>query len=41
LNAAIGHVEKSDLVDQLKEQTIDLWESIEAKFNLNRPMKRR
>lgn len=41
LNAAIGHIEKSDLVDQLKEQTIDLWESIEAKFNLNRPMKRR
>jgi recombination protein RecA len=41
LNAAIGHVEKSDLIDQLKENTIDLWESIEAKFNLNRPTKRR
>ena len=41
LNAAIGHVEKNDLVDQLRENTIDLWEAIEAKFNLNRPIKRR
>jgi RecA/RadA recombinase len=34
-------VEKRELVDALKEQTIDLWEAIEARFNLNRPAKRR
>jgi len=41
LNAAILHVEKKELANQLQEQTIDLWESIEAKFNLNRVRKQR
>lgn len=41
ITAAIGYTEKNGLIDQLKEQTIDLWEEIEAKFNSNRPIKRR
>ena len=34
-------IEKEDLVNQLRENTIDLWEEIEAKFNSNRSPKRR
>jgi RecA/RadA recombinase len=34
-------VEKEDLVKQLKEQTIDLWEEIEAKFDSHRAPKTR
>lgn len=51
LNAAIAHFydrneqgriyTKKQLVHDLKEQTIDLWESIESKFNLNRAPKER
>ena len=41
LNAAIQWVERENLEDKLKEQTIDLWESIEAKFSLNRIKKQR
>jgi len=41
LNAAIGHVEKEELQEQLKENTIVLWEAIESRFNSNRPSKRR
>jgi RecA/RadA recombinase len=41
LNAAIFHIEKEELTKVLKEQTIDLWETIEAKFDLNRIKKQR
>ncbi len=41
LNAAILHVEKDNLEKALKNQTIDMWETIEKKFNLNRAPKAR
>ena len=51
LNAAINYfyekdsngklVEKKKLIADLKDQTIDLWEEIETKFNLNRATKER
>jgi RecA/RadA recombinase len=41
MEQAIRWVEKQDLADQLRENTIDLWESIEAKFNQNRKIKER
>jgi recombination protein RecA len=41
LNMAIQYVEKSNLQNDLKEQTIDMWEEIESKFNLKRPKKQR
>jgi len=39
INAAILWIERNNLVEQLRENTIDLWETIEAKFNLNRVKK--
>lgn len=41
INAAILHVEKEQLEKVLKEQTIDMWETIEKRFNLNRTPKQR
>ena len=41
MDQAIRWVEKENLIDQLHENTIDLWESIEAKFNQNRKIKER
>lgn len=41
INMAIQYVEKEQLQKALKEQTIDLWEQIESKFNQNRPKKER
>jgi RecA/RadA recombinase len=41
LNIAIQYIEKNNLQDGLKEQTIDLWEEIESKFNQNRQTKKR
>lgn len=41
MEEAIEMVEKRDLELELKEQVIDLWESIEAKFDSNRKHKER
>jgi protein RecA len=41
LSMAIQWVEKEGLEEKLKEQTIDLWEEIEAKFATERKPKRR
>ena len=41
LNMAIQYIEREKLQNDLKEQTIDLWEQIESKFNQNRPKKER
>lgn len=41
LNMAIQWVEKEGLEIQLKEQTINLWEEIEAKFTMERKPKKR
>ena len=41
LNMTIQYIEKHNLEDDLKEQTIDLWEEIESKFNQNRKPKKR
>jgi len=41
LSMAIQWIEKEGLEEQLKEQTIDLWEEIEAKFAVDRKPKRR
>ena len=41
LNQAVAYVEKNKLVRKLKKQVIDLWESIEAKFDSGRPKKKR
>jgi RecA/RadA recombinase len=41
LEAAIDIVEKDQLEEQLREETIDLWEEIEQKFESSRQPKRR
>jgi recombination protein RecA len=41
MNAAIAYVEKEKLQKDLKNQVIDLWEEIEAKFTTDRPPKER
>jgi hypothetical protein len=41
MDAAIRWTENNDLIESLREKTIDLWEQIESKFNLNRPKKER
>jgi len=41
LNMAIQHIEKENLENELKEKTIDLWEEIEAKFDIHRKKKDR
>ena len=41
LDKSIAMVEHDDLVNELKEQVIDLWESIESKFESNRKRKQR
>jgi RecA/RadA recombinase len=41
MDASIKWVEKEQLEKALRERTIDLWETIEAKFNLNRTKKQR
>lgn len=40
LDASIKMVEKAGLEDDLKQQVIDLWEEIEAKFDVERKPKR-
>lgn len=39
LDKAIEHIEENKLQEALREQTIKLWEEIEAKFTSNRPSK--
>jgi len=41
MESAIKHIESEGLEKQLREQTIDLWESIQKQFNQNRTSKRR
>lgn len=41
MEVAIKYVEENDLVEVLKEEVIDLWESIEAKFETTRKPKKR
>lgn len=41
INKAIEQVEKQELEKELKEQTVDLWEEIESKFDENRKPKNR
>ncbi|MFA5394390.1 MAG: hypothetical protein WC346_00040 [Methanogenium sp.] len=41
LSMAIQHIEKCNLEKDLKENTIDMWEEIEAKFDTHRKKKER
>jgi recombination protein RecA len=41
MDKAIQKIEKDNLEDELKEQVIDLWEEIEAKFKIERKKKKR
>lgn len=41
IDEAIAYIEENDLEDELREETIDLWEEIELKFETKRKPKKR
>jgi RecA/RadA recombinase len=41
LDKAIAHIEQNDLQDQLKDATINMWEEIDLKFQVERAPKNR